>query len=336
MEAEYQKVSPVFVVGIVRSGTTLMSLMLSAHPAIAIAPDMHYVHGWVQRYRQLQLSQPADFDRFWKAFSGNKRFGYLGIDASAVRQCIEAGQRYSFRGVYLSILEAFAASLQKRRWGEKTPFTADHLDTLFRWFPDARVIYMLRDPRAVVSSLRKIPWGAELGVYAHALSWANGVGRALANEGDTRILRVRYETLVHKPTEVLEQVCRFLGEAYSPDMLDSRHTLLTSTLRGRQGWEKEHLSAALRPVHEMSVEKWKNELTPVEVDVIEHYCRSVMQQAGYSPVGSPLSVGWQARLFVEGGALRISRRIRQSSVARIWRRILRSLKTAGFQVSPRR
>jgi Sulfotransferase family len=289
MEAEYKNVSPVFVVGIVRSGTTLISMMLSTHPAIAIAPDIHYIHGWVQQHRQLQLSQPADFERFWNAFSGNQRFGYLGIDAGAVRQCIEANQRYSFRGVYLSILETFAASLRKRRWGEKTPFTADHLDTLFSWFPDARVIYMLRDPRAVVSSLRKIPWLAEVAVEAHALSWANGVRRALANEGDPRILRVRYENLVQKPAEALEQVCRFLGEAYSPGMLDGRHTLLMSALRNREGWEKEHISAALGPVHEMSLDKWKNELTSAEVDVIEHYCGCVMQQAGYSPVGNPLS-----------------------------------------------
>jgi len=333
MEAEYGNVSPVFVVGIVRSGTTLMSSMLSAHPAIAIAPDINYIYGWVQRYRRLQLLQPADFERFWKGFSGAKRFGYLGIDADAVRQRIEANQRYSFRGVYISTLETFAESLRKRRWGEKTPHTADHLETLFSWFPDARVIYMLRDPRAVVSSLRKTPMGAEISVHAHALSWADGVGRALAAEADPRILRVRYEALVHEPTEVLEHVCRFLGEVYSPDMLHGRHVLLTSTLRGRQGWEKEHISAALRPVHELSVEKWKNELEPVEVDVIEHFCRCAMQQAGYSPVGNPLPVGRQARLFVEARAVQLSQRVRQSSAGRICRRILRNLKTAGVQVS---
>jgi Sulfotransferase family len=287
METEQKTISPVFVVGIVRSGTTLMSMTLSAHPAIAIAPDTHYINGWAQRNRHLRLSQPADFERFWEAFSGDKRFGYLGIDADEVQRCIEANQRYSFRGVYLSILEIFAASLQKRRWGEKTPFSADYLDTLFGWFPDARVVYMLRDPRAVVSSLLKIPWLAEVGVEAHALSWANGVRRALANEGDPRILRVRYETLVHEPTEVLEHVCQFLGEAYSPDMLDSRHTLRASTLRDRQGWEKDHISAALEPVHEMSVEKWRNELTPAEIDMIERHCGCVMQRAGYSPIGKP-------------------------------------------------
>jgi Sulfotransferase family len=303
MEDEYKNISPVFVVGIMRSGTTLMSMMLSSHPAIAIAPDIHYIAGWVQRHRQLRLSQPADFERFWKAFSGNKRFGYLGLDAGAVRRYIEANQRYSFRGVYLSTLETFAASLQKRRWGEKAPFTADHLDTLFSWFPDARVIYMLRDPRAVVGSLRKLPWLAKVGVKAHALLWANGVGRALANEGDARIMRVRYESLVHDPTGILEDVCRFLGEAYSPAMLEGRHTLRTSTLRDREGWETAHLSAALGPVHEMSVAKWKHELTPAEVDWIEHYCGSVMQQAGYSRVGDSLSAGRQARMRLEDRGL---------------------------------
>jgi hypothetical protein len=326
MEAELQNVNPVFVVGIVRSGTTLMSSMLSAHPSIAIAPDIHYIYGWAVQCRQLQLSQPADFERFWKAFSGNKRFSYLGIDPAALRRSIEAKRRYSFRGVYLSTLETYAASMQKRRWGEKTPNSADHLDTLFSWFPGARVIYMLRDPRATVSSLRKTPWGAELGVHIHALSWADGVGRALANDADPRVLRVRSENLVQQPTEELGRVCRFIGEPYSPEMVDGRQSLLATTLRDRQGWEKEHLSAALQPVHETSIDKWKNELTPLEIDVVEHYCRRVMHRAGYLPVGKPLSAGRRARLFVENGATRISQQVRRSSAPRTWRRILRNLK----------
>lgn len=287
-----------FVIGIVRSGTTLMSMMLSAHPSIAIAPDLHYVHFWARRYRQLRLSQPADFERFWTAFSGHERFRYLGIDADAVRHHIEVTQRYSFRGVYLSVLEAFAANVRKPRWGEKTPFSADHLDTLFDWFPDARMIYMLRDPRAVISSQRRLPWLAGVEVRDHAAAWAGGVARALADE-DPRVLCVRYENLVHRPADVLEEVCRFLGEAYSPEMLDGRQSLAGWTLRHREGWEKEHLSAALGPVQQVSLDKWKGELTPAEIDTIEQHCGPVMQQAGYSRAGS--SAGTDAARSVVGG-----------------------------------
>ncbi|HEX9993953.1 MAG TPA: sulfotransferase [Acidimicrobiales bacterium] len=283
VEADSVSNGPVFVVGIVRSGTSLMSMMLSAHPAFAVAPDLHYIHHWVRRHRHLELSRPADFEEFWAAFSGNERFGYLGVDADDVRRYIEATQRFSFRGVYLSILETFAANLQKRRWGEKTPFTANHLDTLFGWFPDARVIYMLRDPRAVVSSLRKIPWLADVGVPTHARSWATGVGRALADDGDPRVLRVRYERLVHRPTDELARICRFLDEEYSPEMLTGRPALGTWALRDREGWERTHLSAALGPVHDASVERWRRELAPGEVELIEEICGPVMQQAGYSP-----------------------------------------------------
>ncbi len=281
VDAERAQAGPVFVVGLVRSGTTLMSMMLSAHPAIAIAPDMHYIHRWVQRNGELQLSRPADFERFWNAFSSDERFAYIGIDAGAARQYIVDNRRCSFRGVYLSILELFAANMQKPRWGEKTPFTANHLETLFGWFPDARVIYMLRDPRAVVSSLRQIPWLADVGVRAHARSWADGVHRALSNEPDPRVFQIRYEHLVFRPTEILEEVCRFLEEPFSPDMLDGRDVLEAATLRGREGWEKDHISAALGPVHEMSVDKWQRQLTPAEIAVIEHRCGPVMDRAGY-------------------------------------------------------
>jgi len=300
MDPEHAAVSPIFVVGMVRSGTTLISMMLSAHPAIAIAPDTHYVNAWVQRHRNLQLSQPADFDQFWSAFSGDKRFGYLGIDAGDVRHSIEVNQRYSFRGVYVSVLEAYAANLHKPRWGEKTPFSADHLDTLFSWFPEARVIYMIRDPRAVVSSLRQIPWLAEVGVAAHAAKWAKGVERALVSEGDPRMLFVHYEDLVHDPRTVIGEVCGFLGEAYSADMLDGRHSLEASTLIDREGWEKEHITAALGPVHEMSVAKWRQQLEPDEVDLIERYCGSVMVRVGYSPGGNELSPAALAPVVTQG------------------------------------
>lgn len=281
VDAERAASDPVFVMGIPRSGTTLISMMLSAHPAFAIAPDLHYIHHWAVRCRRLNLSRTEEFDRFWRAFSSSPRFGYLGLDADTVREHIQINNRYSFRGVYLSVLESFAALSRKRRWGEKTPFTADHLETLFDWFPDARVVYMLRDPRAVVSSFLKLPWLDEKDLDSHSLSWARGVARALVDGSDRRIMHVRYEALVYAPANVLGEVCSFLGESYWPEMLNRRDLLEESMLRGREGWEREHVQAALSPVHRESVQRWRHELTAEEVDIIESHCGAMMQETGY-------------------------------------------------------
>ncbi|HEU0100112.1 MAG TPA: sulfotransferase [Allosphingosinicella sp.] len=285
-DASEDALSPIFVVGAVRSGTTLMSSMLSAHPAIAIAPDLHYVYGWVQQGRRLDLSSGPDFDRFWNAFSRNSRFGYLGVDPAAVREHIEAHRHHSFRGVYISTLETYAANLGKRRWGEKTPLAESHLETLLAWFPDARAIYMIRDPRAVVSSLRKTPWGSEISVEDHARAWAAGVERATTWASDPRIAFVRYEKLVRDPVGEARRVCEFIGENYAPEMVHGRDALTASALRDRDGWEKEHISAALRPVHDASIGKWASELTPAEIETVESICGEAMREMDRLPIGS--------------------------------------------------
>ena len=284
--------TPIFIVGAVRSGTTLMGSMLSMHPAVAIAPDLHYIYGWAEKGRRLDLSSDHEFELFWKAFSRNARFGYLGIEPADVRTHIERHGHHSFRGVYLSTLEIYAARLGKRRWGEKTPLCEAHLATLFAWFPEARVVYMVRDPRAVVASQRRTPWGSEISVEDHAKVWAAGIERALVWTQEPRVLFVQYEHLVRNPVGEARRICAFIGESYAPEMVDGRDALAVSALKGREGWEREHISAALRPVHDSSIEKWSYDLTSPEIAIIESICEDAIGDLERLPVDSePSALG---------------------------------------------
>src|SRR5262249_31225751 len=106
--------------------------------------------------------------------------------------------------------EAFAAGMREKaaqdgrpRFRDKTPSHAGHLARIFRDFPDARVIHIVRDPRGTVQSLAKMPWAsANLAVNALFCDFER---RKVARFRD-RVLKIRLEDLLADPRATMGRV----------------------------------------------------------------------------------------------------------------------------------
>ncbi|MDT9237240.1 sulfotransferase, partial [Limnospira sp. PMC 917.15] len=86
----------------------------------------------------------------------------------------------------------------KPRWAEKTPDHFQFLPTLFRWYSEACVLFLVRDPRAVAYSTANSPW-ANKNIPGHAFKWRRSIDILDGLSGDGRVLRVRYEDLARNP-----------------------------------------------------------------------------------------------------------------------------------------
>lgn len=296
--------SPIFVVGVGRSGTTLLSALLSNHARIAITPETHFL-------RRADLrgpldGGPPDFDAFWDEYTQWCRFRDLEIDPAFCRRLIDASGDRTFRSIFATALEAYRQKEGKARVGEKTPRHRAYARTLLRWFPRARIVVIQRDPRAVVASQLKCPWvsirqpSLRKGVFLHSRTsqivfYARNWAQAFESDvpgfiDDRRAMLVRYETLVNEPEPTLRRICAFLGEQYKPQMLDPRspagaaRTPTASADRYGSNWNSwlsDHHTRARRPVSTNSISKWKGELSASEVAIIEGFCHQGMRAAGY-------------------------------------------------------
>src|SRR5688572_17181295 len=151
--------APIFVVGMSRSGTTLISSMLSAHPEVAISGETHFLNRWMrERVARPDLTR-KDFDRLWSRYTQSHQFRFLNLDPDAIAARIHASGSYHLAVVFAALLAQHGSTWGKPRVGEKTPGHDRSMTTLLDWYPDARIVYMLRDPRAVVASLIRTPWG---------------------------------------------------------------------------------------------------------------------------------------------------------------------------------
>ena len=320
--------TPFFVVGAGRSGTTLLRSLLSAHPRLAVTPETHFLKR-CQVWGDLPNDSPGDFGAFWDKYVASTRFADLGVDAADVRRRLNDPPTLS--GIFAASLAAYLDRCGKQRVGEKTPGHVRFLPTIWGWWPDARVVLIRRDPRAVVASQLRSPWvaqrlggGAALGRRAHEAARYAGDWAQIHQEieprhaGDDRLLTVSYEALVTDAEASLREICGHVGEDFDPAMLTGRDKEAVPEAGGDgpadenwQAWRKDHHARTLRPVTPASLEKWRAELSDLEVGIVESRCLPGMRAAGYEPAQSAARrvLGGLARRGVLGAG-KVERRLR--------------------------
>jgi hypothetical protein len=187
--------APIFIVGCQRSGTTLLRLMLDAHPRISCGPESRFLPDLARITRD-------DWPRM-------SRYGLPREEwHERVAEFFDGFQR------------EYAEQRGKVRWADKSPRYAMSLDYIAEVFPNCQVLHVIRDGRDVVASHRR-RWGYASAVRATVkwpryVAFARDVGAAL---GPDRYLEVRYEDLVSEPRETAARVLAFLGEPWDDAVL---------------------------------------------------------------------------------------------------------------------
>jgi hypothetical protein len=295
---------PIFIVGPGRSGTTLVRKILSAHSRITILPETQFIE-WADQRENIKRA-PTDFDAFWNKYTSWIRFRYLEIDPDRCLELINQQEHRTIRDIFTSVLIAYGEKTGKKRVGEKSPSHVQYLHILLEWFPDARIIIMQRDPRAVIASSLGTPWvkkritpaSLRNGVFSSsrlyellykAKNWNNIFETIIPGwESDSRIHIVAYEDLVRNPKKEVSKICRFIGETYEDGMLMKRESDI-SDVTGEdpmaeqvKQW-KQHHSKTHRPISTSSLGKWKKKLSGLEVAMVEAICIKGMRRRAYNP-----------------------------------------------------
>ena len=145
----------------------------------------------------------------------------------------------------------------------------------------ARVIHLLRDPRAVVAS-------RNYGVYARSSgtryplmfilrSWQRSVHYARLNAGHSRFLMLRYEDLVQRPELTARNLCGFMGLPFDAAMLDAG----SFTDASGRPWKGNSSFAVSAGGEAGAVDRWQKVLSEQEVRMIERFCGEAMTWLGY-------------------------------------------------------
>ena len=297
----------IFIGGVPRSGTTLMRMVLLKHSRVAIADENHFLgHPWpwldgswspgrvgplatdadVRRLVDRIYSEGFQRGTWFRGQSNLWRWTARRVPRDDLERRLLAGER-SPRGVFRVLMEAYADSRRRAVIGEKTPAHFRHAGTLLDWFPDARVIHMIRDPRAVYTSelkrrtaipdtlpyrlLARVPPALRAMVLVQvARTWAEAVNhhRRNARRHPDRYRLVRFEDLVREPEAEVAAVCRFLGVAFEPAMLQQKVVSKGDRI-GEVGFDAG------------AADRWQQAITPRDRRWLERFLGRRIDELGY-------------------------------------------------------
>lgn len=322
----------IFVVGPSRSGTSLLREALNRSSSVWVVRETHYFDDLRPRLANGGRPPlgPGERERCEAYFLGLGHRAYgakVDPDASAVpRDALRQAAIALGDGgdAYFRAFCRFRATANGRpRWGEKTPRHAFRIAEMLEVFPNARVVCLIRDPRAVVASYRDWtrrpaldpsragPFAADrrrarrsYNIVLASLMCRAALEASLAardRHGDDRVRLLVYEDLVRDSERSLRDLCGWLELDYEPAMRDVPLVQSSYAAAGAAGISTE------------PVERWRSKLSPAEVRVIESCCGRVMAPLGYErvrPRCSPLAVplAWLGVPVATAGAAFANRR----------------------------
>jgi len=301
--------TPLFICGYQKSGTSLAAALLDGHPQLCVFPEETSILRWMAG-RAFPSRQDAL--RFLLERTHVERLGHLvdeggpegdrdfrDFDHSRFQHDLE--ERFlagggSVRSLLDAVMAAFAgASGQagRRYWVEKTPRNEYHLDTIDAWYPDARAVYMIRDPRDVYVSYsrNREQGGAALTLGNFVATWGLSVWNWKRRPPGDRRLLLRYEDLLRDPHTELRLIATWLGIEFSEDLI--RPTKLGKPWHGNSMFGHRFEDVSTRPIG-----RWRENLGRQDLEVIEALLGREMEDFGYELSGRRPSAARKVRSWL--------------------------------------
>ena len=278
-----------FIVGLPRSGTTLLSSILSSSEMIQVTSEIWFFNYWKDKYDFLDLANQKDLLFFLEKFLGSKRFTDLGVSETELREIILSDdKKWNFKDIFSTCMELFRIKEGVEVVGEKTPGQYKKIGELLETYPEARIICMMRDPRAVASSLVDAPFGSNF-VSVTARRWEKYTRliTRLTRDHD-RLLIVRYEDLVVDVHQELERIRSFMKWPDWEFKVDADRAAHFKVER-KDEWSQEHFKRANSPISTDNVNKWQKKLGQEQIAIVEAIALDQMTEHGYTTSGIAIS-----------------------------------------------
>jgi len=281
-----------FIVGSSRSGTSLLHSILQQLPMYALysaEPKILYEC----RIKYGNLNNIKARKKFLNDWFRSRQHARSGLSKD-VFQKIVVDAKGSYAKVLCDFMDRIAEKKGCNLWIDDTPSNVFCLDAIAGSFPNARVLHIIRDGRAVALSLAKLGWaGIETNnfnkkLYYSALKWEESIQSAKNADKllPGRYLEIRYEDLVGKTKDCLEEVLKFINVSVSEkDLLDKFSSAPDKISKSSLNIPNSAFGDVAAGISTNAAYRWKKTLIKEQIILIENHIRPTLKKLNYPLIG---------------------------------------------------
>lgn len=266
--------TPIFIFSLPRSGSTLLQRMLAAHPEIATVSESHLL---------LPLLYTLKDEDVYSAY--NHAFTVWAIQEFC--RDLPGGVDAYLAEIREMTLRLYAQAAKQEVTYFVDKAAAYHLvaQEIIHLFPEAKIIFLWRNPLAVIASLMDSWKNGRWNLFEHDVRLYEGLPQLISayEQHKTAVLSVRYEDLLHQPEQEMQQIFAYLQLPFAAESISS---FAQVKLQGRTGdivGMAQYQSLTQEPL-----QKWTRTLgNPLR----KAWCRHYLQDIGASrlaAIGYPL------------------------------------------------
>ncbi len=250
----------VFVGGVPRSGTSIFQKILDGHPLIYGGPEFDHLP------RTMKL-----FDKYLKGVEENHRQESFYTKEKVYE---------NFNELITNFFQSTLEDKGKQILSEKTPSNILVFKDLIKVFPEAKFIWVIRDPRASLNSYQKVysknkkaNIGKDILSDIREIMMFLKAGDKFSKEYPSNCLIIHYEDFILNPQENFQKVCDFIGVDFVQDMINTERENDTTKLVNKDsstvdGYMTDDYH---KPLNQDLINKWKKELPKNHIKIFNHY-----------------------------------------------------------------
>lgn len=270
------RTDPILLTGVYRSGTTILSCMLGAHPFI------NFTYGSVN-YLRWFVKKQVDPENYKEIVTRtktrlSKRYNKEINEKNIIDEVESFDGKITHATIYSSIMHEFFQD-KDIRWGEKTLLEWTNIPSFLDMYPDSKALHIIRDPRDVIASFKGMTFEPGQRYLDAIFACMHSMDSCLYYQMELpkdRYYVVNYEELIGNPKENLIKICSFLDLDYNESMMDPS---LYKDQFGDQLNKASHTS--FKDNNKAPIGRWKEHLSNSDVSIIESLLSNQMKKFNY-------------------------------------------------------
>lgn len=310
-----QKYPSFFLLGLPRSGTTLLEQMLDAHSEIAVCPEMSSGKAlW-------RLNAASKLKDQWKSLLlVNALYQRAALFKDPILPCLAKQALRVFpyplstREWFSPLIKEYTEEKKAILYGEKTPENTFFIPTLVEAFPGSKYITILRNPFDLVLSLcEAFAFQRKTRITdTMLLHFAENTKRGFHELYIKQRLKnlnqlwITYEDLVREPDQTLSEICSFLGLDFEPGMKDFQYR---KEYTGRKEAMKFILGRLDEPLTDNRINRSFEVLSPEQMGMLREYLSPEIHFLPYTFHFAQVRIPWYLQIRVYWAKLKFFLRL---------------------------